>query len=104
RCALHAGSPQRGRGSSCTSNAAAGHIRGDQWLFASPLRGAVAEALIELGSTADAAQLIDSVTQGKVSDPTRFDYKVRATLEMLRGNLDDAHQRWLDIAALPLDL
>ena len=38
---------------------------------------------------------------GKVDVGNHLDYEARATMEMLRGNLDDAQQRWAELHRLP---
>jgi DNA-binding CsgD family transcriptional regulator len=68
---------------------------------AATLRWNVFEALTELGSMDSATGLIDPVSQGTVGLSSRGDYHARATLEMLRGNLDAAQQRWIDLHGLP---
>jgi DNA-binding CsgD family transcriptional regulator len=74
----------------------------DQSFHAAMLRANMFEALTERGSIDAAARLIDPVSQGTVSVTTRFDYEDRATLEMLRGNLDGAQKRQAELGRLPL--
>jgi ATP/maltotriose-dependent transcriptional regulator MalT len=73
----------------------------DQSVIAAVLRTNVFEALCELGSIDSAARVIDPASQGKVNQSSRLDHHKRATLEMLRGNLDAAQQRWVEIRGLP---
>ena len=73
----------------------------DQSFRTAIVRWNVFEALTELGSVDAAARLIDPVSQEKVGLSTRFDYEARATLEMLRGNLDGAQQLRTEINGLP---
>jgi DNA-binding CsgD family transcriptional regulator len=68
---------------------------------AAMLRANTFDALTELGKIDEAGSLIDPVTQGHVSTINRLDYEARATLEMLRGNLDEGKQRWLGLRGLP---
>jgi hypothetical protein len=86
-------------GPAALQTAVAYGIEQSEWTAA--LRGNVCEALTELGAIDTAANWIDPVS-GERPDPTsRFVYQRRANLEMLRGNLDDAHQRWVDLNDLP---
>jgi hypothetical protein len=72
----------------------------DQLFRVAIIRWNVFDALVELGSITAAARLIDPVSQEKVSLSNRFDYDARATLEMLRGNLVEAKERWIEIRGL----
>jgi DNA-binding CsgD family transcriptional regulator len=73
----------------------------DQSFHAALVRTNVFEALTDLGSIGRAARVIDPVSQGQVNLTTRHDYHARATLEMLRGNLDAAAERWAELRGLP---
>lgn len=73
----------------------------DQSLIVTMLRSNVFEALIELGSIDDATVLIEPLSDGRPGVSTRLDYESRAMVEMLRGDLQQAHRRWLEIHALP---
>jgi DNA-binding CsgD family transcriptional regulator len=73
----------------------------EQSPWAAVVRGGVCEALTELGAIATAADWIDPVSGHQPNTSTRVIYESRATLEMLRGNLDDAQQRWVDLRRLP---
>jgi len=73
----------------------------EQSLIVTMLRSNVFDALIELGSTDTAAELVEALSSGKPGVSTRFDYEARAVVEMLRGHLAEAHRRWLEIRALP---
>jgi DNA-binding CsgD family transcriptional regulator len=65
------------------------------------LRGNVCEALIELGAIETATEWIDPLSKGKPDPSSRSNYQFRATLEMLRGNLDAAQRRWAELRQLP---
>ena len=73
----------------------------DRSFAAAIVRGNVCAALTELGAIDTAGQWIDSVSSGEPHPSTRPNYEVRAALEMRRGNLDGAHQRWVDLRRLP---
>jgi DNA-binding CsgD family transcriptional regulator len=73
----------------------------EQSFSAALVRANVCQALTELGAIDTAAQWIDPVSAEKPDPSTRFIYECRATLEMLRGNLDGAQQRWVDLRRLP---
>jgi DNA-binding CsgD family transcriptional regulator len=68
---------------------------------AAALRGNVCEALTELGAIDTAARWIDPVSGEAPDSDNGSVYESRAILEMLRGNLDGAHQRWIDLNFLP---
>jgi hypothetical protein len=73
----------------------------EQSFNAAVVRENVCEALTELGAIDTATQWSEPVSGGKL-DPTSVPiYQSRATLEMLHGNLDGAHQRWVDLRRLP---
>ncbi len=74
---------------------------GVQSFHAALLRANVFEALAELGAIDAAAEWIDPVTGERPDPSARFVYLCRANLEMVRGNLDGAHQRWADLRRLP---
>jgi DNA-binding CsgD family transcriptional regulator len=73
----------------------------DRSYAAAILRGNVCDALTELGAIDTVAEWIDPVSGGEPDPSTRPVYEARADLEMRRGNLDDAHQRWVDLRRLP---
>jgi DNA-binding CsgD family transcriptional regulator len=73
----------------------------EQSFLAAMLRDNVCTALIVLGLVDGAAQLIEPLTQGVPGLSNSLDYEIRALIETLRGNLDDAQQRWAQIEELP---
>jgi DNA-binding CsgD family transcriptional regulator len=73
----------------------------DQSFVAGLARANVCEALTELGAIDTVADWIDPVSGGEPDPSTRPIYEARADLEMRRGNLDGAHQRWIYLRQLP---
>jgi DNA-binding CsgD family transcriptional regulator len=64
------------------------------------LRANVCAALIELGAIEAAGHWIDGESSEVPNASARSIYESRASLEMLRGKLDDAHRRWADLHRL----
>jgi predicted ATPase len=73
----------------------------DQYFRAALVRHNVFEALTEIGIIDRAARLIEPVSLGAVDITSRLDHAARATVEMLRGELDLARRHWAEIDALP---
>jgi DNA-binding CsgD family transcriptional regulator len=72
----------------------------EQSYEAAGLRANVCEALTELGAIDAAGYRIGRESSKTPNISSRPIYELRAILEMLRGNLDDAHQRWSDLHRL----
>lgn len=65
------------------------------------VRDNVCSALIEIGAVDAAGGWADPVSGGEPDPSARPIYEERAKLEMLRGNLEEAHQRWAQLRRLP---
>jgi DNA-binding CsgD family transcriptional regulator/tetratricopeptide (TPR) repeat protein len=65
------------------------------------LRANVSAALTELGEVDTAMAWIEPVSDGTPDASTGPLYECRAMLEMLRGQLNEADQRWADLDCLP---
>lgn len=68
---------------------------------AAVIRANVSAALTELGDIDAAVAWIEPVSDGTLDVSTSPLYECRATLEMLRGHLDDAEQRWAELDRRP---
>jgi DNA-binding CsgD family transcriptional regulator/tetratricopeptide (TPR) repeat protein len=71
------------------------------WDLASRLAAFVAEALLAVGRTAEAATLIDPLTAGPPDHDQWLAQVIRAEIDLLRGDTGAAAGRWQLIEALP---
>ncbi len=74
----------------------------DTWPL-SALRSNIAQAMRLAGQVRRAAELIDPITEGAPSHLLAGDHAVRAHLDVLRGRLDAATERFEALCAVPTD-
>jgi DNA-binding CsgD family transcriptional regulator len=73
----------------------------EQSFLVAMLRWNVASTLMVLGLVEPVRELIEPLTQALPRQSNQLDYETRALVEMLRGNMHDAQQRWAQIDQLP---
>jgi DNA-binding CsgD family transcriptional regulator/tetratricopeptide (TPR) repeat protein len=73
----------------------------DAWYRGSMLAFNAAEALLALGRTAEAAELIDPLTAGPPDRDHWLLHVIRAEIDLLRGEADAAAGRWQQIYVFP---